>query len=74
MGVDHRQAHNLQGQAYLDFGPITILKMGWPKESRDMDHPLWTRLYMFVVGVANPKDETLHLVTLMSMILVTHLT
>ena len=20
-----------------------------------MDYPLWTRLYMFVVGVANPK-------------------
>ncbi|KAJ9687214.1 hypothetical protein PVL29_015892 [Vitis rotundifolia] len=38
--------------------------MGWPKESRDMDYPLWTRLYMFVVRVTNPKDGTLHLVTL----------
>ena len=54
--------------------PITILKMGWPKESRDIDYTLWTRLYMFVVEVANPKDGTFHLVTLMSKILVTHLT
>ena len=29
---------------------------------------------MFLVGVANPKDGTLHLVTLISNILVTHLT
>ena len=36
--------------------------MGWPKESRDMNYPLWTRLYMFVVEVASPKGETLHLV------------
>ena len=42
--------------------------------SRDMNYSLWTRLYMFVAGVANPKDGTLHLVTLMSRILVTHLT
>ena len=42
--------------------------------SRDMDYSLWTRLYMFVVGVANPKDGTLHLVTLMLRILVTHKT
>ena len=62
MGVSHRQAHSLQDRAHLDFGPITILKMGWPKESRDMDYPLWTRPYMFLVAVINPKDETFHLV------------
>ena len=72
--MSHRQTHSLQDQAHLDFGPITILNMGGPKESRDIDYPLWTRLYMFVVGVTNPKDETLHFVTLMSGILVTHLT
>ena len=74
MGAGYRQAHNLQDRVHIDFGPITILKMGWPKESRDMDYPLWIRLYMFVVGVANPKDGTLQLVTLMLKILVIHLT
>ena len=74
MGEGHRQAHSLQDLTHLDFGCITILKIGWPKESRDMDYSLWTRLYMFVVGVANPKDGTLHLVTLMLRILVTHKT
>ena len=34
-----------------------------------MDYPNMIRLYMFVVGVTNPKDGTLHLVTLMSRIL-----
>ena len=29
-----------------------------------MDYPLWTTLYMFVVGIANPKDGTLHLVNI----------
>ena len=53
--MGHKQAHSLQDRAHLDFRSITILKIGWPKESRDMDYPLWTRLYMFVVGVANPK-------------------
>ena len=67
MGVGHKQAHSLQDQAHLDFRPP-------PKESRDMNYPLWTRLYMFVVGVANPKDGTLQLVTLTSRILVAHLT
>ena len=42
--------------------------------SRDMNYSLWTRLYMFVAGVANPKDRTLHFVTLMLRILITHLT
>ena len=74
MGMGYRQVHILQDRAHLDFGSITILKMGWPKESRDIDYTLWTRLYMFVVEVANPKDGTFHLVTLMSKILVTHLT
>ena len=53
---------------YLDFRRIAILKMGWPKQSKDMDYPLWTRLYMVVVGVTNPKDETFYLVTLISSI------
>ena len=47
--------------------------MGSPKESRDMDYPERTRLYI-VVGVADPKDGTLHLVTLMSRVLVIYLT
>ena len=47
--------------------------MGWPKESRDMNNPLWQD-NMLVVGVANPKDETLYLVILMSKTLVIHLT
>ena len=73
MGAGHKQTHSLQDQAHLDFGLITFLKMGWPKESRDMDYPLWTKLYMFVVRVVNPKDGTLYLVTLMSKILATYL-
>ena len=36
--------------------------------------PIWMRLYMFVVEVSNFKDETLHLVILMSRILIAHLT
>ena len=64
MGEGHRPAPSLQDRAHLDFGCITILKIGWPKESKDMDYPLWTTLYMFVVGIANPKDGTLHLVNI----------
>ena len=43
-------------------------------ELSDIDYPLKTRLYMFIVGVTHPKDETLHLVTLMSRILVAYST
>ena len=32
------------------------------------------KTYMFVIGVTNPDDGTFHLVTLMSRILVEHLT
>ena len=74
MGEGHRQAHSLQDQDHLDFRCINILEMGWPKESRDMDYPLWMRLYMFVMVVTNPKDGTLHMVTLMSRSLATYLT
>ena len=48
--------------------------MGGSKNSKDTNYSTWTKLYMFVVGVTNPKDGTLHLVTLISRILVIHLT
>ena len=73
VGEGHRQAHSLQDQDHLDFRCINILEMVWPKESRDMNNPLWQD-NMFVVGVANLKDETLHFVILMSKTLVIHLT